>query len=96
MTNKFKKGDTIKVLYGNHKGKILNILRCSYKENKVSISQKQFSSKKKHPTYIHISNIVHFNSKRSSNSEIVFKDSVMGFKTRFYKNSGEIINNIHD
>lgn len=91
MANKFKQGDKVIVKSGKYKGKLSIIILYNIKKNKVLISKKTTAFKTVVFIYVHISNISHFDTIQGISSKILFKSSVISFKSRFHKNSGHIL-----
>ena len=106
MANKFKKNDKVKVISGKDKGKISEIVSYFPKDNKVILNGVNLVKKHTKPNKInpeggiiqkempiHVSNIMHVDPKTNSVAKIGFKKTEKGNNVRYYKKSGELIDN---
>ena len=106
MANKFKKNDKVKVICGKDKGKIAEIISYFPKDNKVILGGVNLVKRHTKPNKlnpeggiiqkempIHISNIMHIDPKTNSVTKIGFKKTKNGNNARYYKKSGELIDN---
>ena len=91
MSNKFRQGDRVTVNSGKYKGKLLTIIKYNVKNSRFLIFKKNTIFKTVNFLYVHQSNITHFNIEQKKSSKILFKNSLISLKSRFYKNSGHII-----
>ncbi len=95
-----KKGDVVKVIAGDQKGLMGNILSINYKKLTAILSttklRKKFSKKtqeskeKQIPIAIHISNLMMWDQEKELVSRIGFK-LINGKKERYFKKSGNIL-----
>lgn len=105
MVSKFRKDDNVKVIYGKDKGKITQIIKCFPKIGKVllndvNIVKKHVKPNKSNPEGgivkkempIHISNIMHFDTKLNTVTKVGVKMHKEQ-RSRFYKKSGDFIDN---
>jgi len=106
MANKFKKGDKVKVISGKNKGALSEILSFDPKKNTATVSKVNIAKKHKKPSKndpkggiiekempLHVSNIMHVNSKTKAAERVGFMFLKNGKKVRFLKKSGELIDN---
>lgn len=105
MTNHIKVGDRVKVIAGNQKGILGNVLSIFQKKSMVIIDgvlprikyvknsqgQSQEAKKVEIPLSIHISNLMLWDKNASKPSRIGYKIDE-GKKTRYFKKSGTLIN----
>jgi len=103
MAAKIKKGDNVIVLVGKDKGRTGTVLTVFPGERKLIVQG--ISIKKKHQKQtqtqqggiiekegkIHVSNVALIDPKDSKASKVGFKLQKDGQKVRFYKKSGELI-----
>ncbi len=98
MAMHIKKGDTVEVVAGDHKGATGKVLRVMPKENKVvvqgqNIAKKHVRTSRKNPQGgrlnierpIHISNVLPVNPKNSKSSRVSYKVAQDGTKERVAK-----------
>ena len=102
MAAKIKKGDTVMVLVGKDKGKTVEVLSVSPKENKVLIAGVNIVKKHKKPTMnsqgqivevekpIHISNVSLIEDGKPARVGFKIED---GKKFRIFKKSGNKVGN---
>jgi large subunit ribosomal protein L24 len=105
MANLYKKNDRVKVIYGKNKGKISKVMKIITRSKQIIIQGVNVIVKNVKPSKaspdggfirkekpIHLSNIMHCTS-NSIVSKIGFKKN-KGVKKRFYKKSGQFLDNI--
>jgi len=98
-----KKGDTVKVISGNSKGKIGKVLRVFPKENRVIVEGVNIVSRHTRPSNahpeggiiqkeapIHISNVQYYDTKANVATRIGYK-IVDGKKVRYAKKTGNVL-----
>ncbi len=103
MARHIKKGDTVEIITGDHKGATGRVLRVIPEKNRVivqghNIAKKHVRPSRKNPQGgrisveqpIHISNVLPVNPKSSKGSRVSYKISKDGSKKRVATDGNEI------
>ncbi len=101
---KIRKGDTVKVVSGNDRGKIGKVLKTFPESNRVIIESVNLIKRHTRPSQsnrkggivekegsVHVSNVMLFDNRTSAPARIGYKLLNDGTKVRINKKSGEII-----
>ena len=103
--NKIKKGDHVIVISGKDKGRTGNIIRVSADGDSVLVENINMVKRHSKPnpaknepggivereSYIHISNILHYNPVSKKGDRVGIKVLEDGNKVRYYKSNGEVV-----
>lgn len=103
MASKVKKGDTVQIIAGEHKGGIGKVLRVVTDKNQVVVegqnrAKKHVRPSKKNPQGgrieieqpLHISNVLPVNPKSNKGSRVRFETDKKGVKKRIALDGSEI------
>jgi large subunit ribosomal protein L24 len=103
--NKIKKGDHVIVISGKDKGRTGNVIRVSADGDSVLVENINMVKRHSKPnpaknepggivereSYIHISNILHYNPVSKKGDRVGIKVLEDGNKVRYYKSNGEVV-----
>jgi large subunit ribosomal protein L24 len=103
--NKIKKGDHVIVINGKDKGRTGNVVRVSADGDSVLVENINMVKRHSKPnpaknepggivereSFIHISNILHYNPVSKKGDRVGFKVLEDGNKVRYYKSNGEVV-----